>query len=82
VRYSKNGKVVLTTHNAVSADGKTVTVDVKGTSAQGQPVDAVIVYDNSLSSSVQPQSPQRACRLNSPADDQRQEKAFPVEELM
>ena len=45
VRYSKGGKVVLTTHNTVSADGKTVTVNVKGTSAQGQPVDAVVVYD-------------------------------------
>ena len=45
VRYSKGGKVILTTHNTVSADGKTVTVNVKGTSAQGQPVDAVVVYD-------------------------------------
>ena len=43
--YSKGGKVILTTHNTVSADGKTVTVNVKGTSAQGQPVDAVVVYD-------------------------------------
>jgi len=45
VRYSKGGKVVLTTHNRVSADGKTVTVNVKGSNAQGQPVDAVVVYD-------------------------------------
>ena len=45
VRYSKGGKVVLTTHHRVSADGKTVTVNVKGTTAQGQPVDAVVVYD-------------------------------------
>jgi len=45
VLYSKGGKVILTTHNTVSADGKTVTVNVKGTSAQGQPVDAVVVYD-------------------------------------
>jgi hypothetical protein len=45
VRYSKGGKVILTTHNTVSADGKTVTVHVKGTSIQGQPVDAVVVYD-------------------------------------
>jgi hypothetical protein len=45
VAYSKGGKVILTTHNTVSADGKTVTVNVKGTSAQGQPVDAVVVYD-------------------------------------
>jgi hypothetical protein len=45
VRYSKGGKVVLTTHNRLSADGKTVTVNVKGTNAQGQPMDAVVVYD-------------------------------------
>jgi hypothetical protein len=45
VRYSKSGKVVLTTHNRVSADGNTVTVHVKGTNAQGQPMDAVVVYD-------------------------------------
>ena len=45
VRYSKGGEVILTTHNTVSADGKTVTVNVKGTSVQGQPVDAVVVYD-------------------------------------
>src|SRR5216684_6007332 len=45
VRYSKGGKVILTTHNRVSADGKTVTVNVKGSNAQGQPVDAVVVYD-------------------------------------
>jgi len=30
---------------ACMPDGKTVTVNVKGTSAQGQPVDAVVVYD-------------------------------------
>ena len=45
VRYSKGGKVILTTHNTVSADGKTLTVNVNGTNAQGQPVDAVVVYD-------------------------------------
>jgi hypothetical protein len=45
VRYSKGGKVILTTHNTVSADGKTVTINIKGTSAQGKPVDAVAVYD-------------------------------------
>jgi len=45
VLYSKGGKVILTTHNTVSADGKTVTVNIKGTNAQGKPVDGVAVYD-------------------------------------
>jgi hypothetical protein len=45
VTYSKGGKVVLTAHSRVSADGKTITVNVKGTDAQGKPVDAVVVYD-------------------------------------
>ena len=42
VRYSKGGKVILTTHNTLSADGKTVTVNVKGTTAQGQPVEMAL----------------------------------------
>ena len=45
ITYSKGGKVVLTAHSRVSADGKTITVNVKGTDAQGKPVDAVAVYD-------------------------------------
>ncbi len=45
VSYSKGGKVILTTHNKLSEDGKTLTVHVKGTSAQDKPVDAVVVYD-------------------------------------
>jgi hypothetical protein len=45
VRYSKDGKVVLTTHSKVSADGKTLTVNVKGTDTQGKTVEAVVVYD-------------------------------------
>ncbi|HLM98516.1 MAG TPA: hypothetical protein VK335_04505 [Bryobacteraceae bacterium] len=45
VRYSKGGKVVLTTHSKTSADGKTLTVNVKGTDLQGKPVAAVAVYD-------------------------------------
>jgi hypothetical protein len=45
VRYSKGGKVVLTTHSKVAADGKTLTVNVKGTDAQGRAVDAVVVYE-------------------------------------
>ena len=44
VSYSKGGKVVLTAHSRVSAYGKTLTVNVKGTDAQGKSVDAV-VYD-------------------------------------
>jgi hypothetical protein len=45
ITYSKGGKAVLTAHSRVSADGKTITVNVKGTDAQGKPVDAVAVYD-------------------------------------
>ena len=45
VRYSKGGKVVLTTHSKVSTDGKTLTVNVKGTDTQGKSVDAVVVYE-------------------------------------
>lgn len=45
VRYSKGGKVVLTTHSKVSADGNTITVNSKGTDLQGKPVNAVIVFD-------------------------------------
>ena len=45
ITYSKGGKAVLTAHSRVSADGKTVTANVKGTDAQGKPVDAVVVYD-------------------------------------
>ena len=45
VRYSKGGKVVLTTHSKISADGKTLTVNVKGTDMQDKPVNAAVVYD-------------------------------------
>ena len=45
VQYSKGGKVVLTTHSKISADGKTLTVNVKGTDMQGKPVDGAVVYD-------------------------------------
>jgi hypothetical protein len=41
----KDGKVVSTLTRVVSADGKTMTVTVKGTNAQGQPVNNVIVFD-------------------------------------
>ena len=40
----KGGKVVMTFTRKVSADGKTLTVTVKGTNAKGQPVDNVVVF--------------------------------------
>ena len=45
VRYSKGGKVALTVHSRVSADGKTLTTTVKGTDMQGKPVDGSNVYE-------------------------------------
>ena len=45
VRYSKGGKVTLTVHSRVSADGKTLTTTVKGTDMQGKPVEGTAVYD-------------------------------------
>ena len=45
ISFSKGGKVVLTASSRVSGDGKTTTVIVKGTDAQGKDVDAVAVYD-------------------------------------
>jgi hypothetical protein len=41
----KDGKVVRTLTRVVSEDGKTMTVRVKGTNAQGQPVDTVAVWE-------------------------------------
>jgi hypothetical protein len=41
----KDGKVVQTLTRVVAQDGKTMTVTVKGTNAQGQPVNNVIVFD-------------------------------------
>ena len=41
----KDGKVVLTAHVVVAADGKTRTVTVNGTDAQGKKYKAVAVYD-------------------------------------
>jgi ribosomal protein S18 len=41
----KDGKVVQTLTRVVSEDGKTMTVRVKGTNAQGQPVDNVAVRE-------------------------------------
>lgn len=42
---SKDGKAVQTYTRVVSKDGKTMTVTVKGTNAQGQPVNNVIVFE-------------------------------------
>ena len=41
----KEGKVIQTLTRVVSQDGKTMTVTVKGTNAQGQVVNNVIVFD-------------------------------------
>jgi hypothetical protein len=45
VSYTKGGKVVLTDHGRVSADGKTLTSTVTGTDPLGKPVDGVRVYE-------------------------------------
>ena len=42
---SKGGKVVQTYTRVVSKDGKTMTVTVKGTNAQGQAVHNVVVFE-------------------------------------
>jgi hypothetical protein len=41
----KAGKVLSTVRSAVSKDGKVLTVTVKGTNADGQPVSNVLIYD-------------------------------------
>jgi hypothetical protein len=41
----KGGKVTTTARRVVSKDGKTLTLTIKGTNAQGQPTDNVAVYD-------------------------------------
>jgi len=43
--YKKDGKVTQTATNAISADGKTVTVTFHRTDAQGKPVTTVAVYE-------------------------------------
>ena len=42
---SKGGKTVQTFTRVVSKDGKTMTVTIKGTNAQGKPVNNVIVFE-------------------------------------
>jgi len=41
----KDGKVVATVHRVVSADGKTLTVNNKGTHADGKSYDDTLVFD-------------------------------------
>lgn len=41
----KGGKIVLTSINVVSSDGKTMTITTKGVNADGQAVNNVRVYD-------------------------------------
>jgi hypothetical protein len=41
----KDGKVIQTLTRVVAQDGKTMTVTGKGTNAQGQPVNNVVVFD-------------------------------------
>lgn len=41
----KAGKVVQTLTRVVSADGKTMTVTIKGTNAQSQPMNNVVVFE-------------------------------------
>jgi len=43
--YTKDGKELRTRHFVVSKDGKTMTSKVKGTNANGSPVDGTDVYD-------------------------------------
>ena len=45
VNRKKAGKVVLTSTNVVSDDGKTMTITTKGVGEDGRPVDNVTVYD-------------------------------------
>jgi hypothetical protein len=42
--YKKDGKVVSTTKSALSADGKTLTLNSSGTDAKGQAVQNVLVF--------------------------------------
>jgi len=45
VSRKKAGKVVLTSTNVVSTDGKTMTITTKGVDADGRPVNNLRVYD-------------------------------------
>jgi hypothetical protein len=45
VNRKKAGKIVLTSTNVVSSDGKTMTITTKGVGADGRPIHNVRVYD-------------------------------------
>ena len=45
VNRKNAGKVVLTSTNVVSDDGKTMTITTKGIGEDGRPIDNVTVYD-------------------------------------
>jgi hypothetical protein len=42
---SKGGKTIQTLRRVVSKDGKTMTVTIKGTNAQGKPMNNVVVFE-------------------------------------
>ena len=42
---SQGGKTIQTLHRVVSKDGKTLTVTIKGTNAQGKPMHNVVVFE-------------------------------------
>lgn len=42
---SRGGKVTLTGKRVVSKDGKTMTITARGTTAKGEPVDTLAVFD-------------------------------------
>ena len=44
-RDKKNGQVVATLRATVSADGKTMTINQRGATAQGQPYNNMLVYE-------------------------------------
>jgi hypothetical protein len=44
-KFMRDGKVVATEHDAVSEDGKTLRMTIKGTDAQGKPYETVEVFD-------------------------------------
>jgi hypothetical protein len=45
ITYSKGGKVVYTAQPIVSADGKTMTVTLKGTDPAGKPIEGRAVFE-------------------------------------
>ena len=45
IRYLKGGKEVRSVHGTISRDGKTLTANVKGADAMGQPIDGTLVFE-------------------------------------